>query len=96
MKGYEDYTVVPHEEKNVAKTETEREVVVLEDVLCIAETAKAIKVILPDNDETWVPKSQVDEDSEVYENNSSGTLIVTRWFADKEGFTNQGTIEYLG
>jgi hypothetical protein len=89
---YDDYTVVPYKEKSVGRTDTE--VVVFDDCLCIAETAKAIKVILPDNDETWIPKSQVDDDSEVYEDGDSGTLVVSRWFSDKEGITNQGTIDY--
>lgn len=76
--------------------DTER--VVLEECYCQHRTEKAILVILPDGDEQWIPISQIDDDSEVYDDDKhrSGTLMVTRWFADKEGFTDQGTVEYVG
>jgi len=48
------------------------------------ETAKAILVVLDDAMEKWIPKSVIDEDSEVYKMGTSGTLIVKRWFAEKE------------
>ncbi len=54
---------------------------------CTAETHKAILVVIDDEDEYWIPKSQIDEDSEVYAAGHSGTLIVTTWFAEKEGLT---------
>jgi hypothetical protein len=50
-----------------------------------AESDKAIKVEL-DGAAVWVPKSQIHEDSEVYSKKSGGgTLIVTRWWAEKKG-----------
>jgi hypothetical protein len=33
--------------------------------------------------EFWVPKSQIDSDSEVYKAGTSGKLVVKRWWADK-------------
>jgi len=36
----------------------------------------------------WVPKSVIDDESEVFsakEDENSGTLVVQRWFAEKEG-----------
>jgi hypothetical protein len=58
--------------------------VTLEDVKAIAETDLAVLCII-ESDEVWVPQSQIDEDSEVFENGTEGTLIVTRWWAEKKG-----------
>ena len=50
-----------------------------------AESEKAILVEI-DGEKTWVPKSQIHEDSEVYSKKSGGgTLIVTRWWATQKG-----------
>ncbi len=51
-------------------------------------TDKALRVQLESEDDPrWIPKSQIHDDSEVYDNkdNATGDLVVTRWFADKEG-----------
>ena len=50
----------------------------------IAETDKAILVRFDDR-ELWVPKSQVSDNSDVYEKGDSGNLIISPWFAEKEG-----------
>lgn len=53
-----------------------------------AETAKALRIQLESEDSPrWIPKSQIHDDSEVYDNdkNSTGDLIVSRWYAEKEG-----------
>lgn len=58
---------------------------------CKRETAKAILVSFgkaskyTKSPEVWVPKSVVHDDSEVYKEGDTGTLIVARWFAEKEG-----------
>lgn len=52
-----------------------------------AETEKAVCVSAPDFDEDmWVPKSQIDSDSEVFEEGTSGDLVVSDWFAEKKGW----------
>lgn len=52
----------------------------------VHETAAALLVQFPNGRECWVPKSVITDDSEVYEKkDGSGTLIVKRWFAEKEG-----------
>lgn len=54
----------------------------------IAETEKALRVQLESEDSPrWIPKSQIHDDSEVYDadKNATGDLVVTRWFAEKEG-----------
>jgi len=62
------------------------------DALVIKDTPQAILVEAPGffDDPVWVPKSQVHEDSEVWEDSDEGrgpgTLYVTTWFAEKEGW----------
>jgi hypothetical protein len=34
----------------------------------------------------WVPKSQIDDDSEVYKANTEGVLIVSDWLAKQKGW----------
>jgi hypothetical protein len=58
-----------------------------EDCECVGETDKAILVNVPDlDDEVWVPKSQLDDDSEVYKLGTDGTLVVSDWLAEKKGW----------
>jgi hypothetical protein len=53
------------------------------------ETAKAILCVFADQSEHWIPKSVIDEDSEVFDQeHGKGELIVQRWFAEKEGLTD--------
>jgi hypothetical protein len=54
------------------------------DVECRAETDKAILCVI-DGEEHWIPKSHVDDDSEVYAKGHEGTLIVTEWIAKQKG-----------
>ena len=52
----------------------------------IRETDKALLVRLESGDERWIPKSLIDDDSEVYSMKSrEGTLILPLWWAEKEG-----------
>ena len=60
-----------------------------EDCKCLHDSGKALLVTVPDLDEdVWIPQSQIHDDSEVFdaEENSVGTLVVKRWFAEKEGW----------
>lgn len=56
---------------------------------CTFMTDKALKVQLDGEAEgIWIPKSQVHDDSEVYSDRAGaneGTVVVSKWFADKEG-----------
>jgi hypothetical protein len=59
----------------------------IDDAICVGETALAICVEAQSIDGmAWVPKSQVHDDSEVYSEDDEGTLIVTAWFAEKQGW----------
>jgi hypothetical protein len=62
-----------------------REKVRIDDVECVAETDKALRVIIDDHKE-WIPKSQVDDDSEVFDadKNSRGTLVISQWIATQK------------
>jgi hypothetical protein len=58
--------------------------VALEDVKVLKETDKALLVDL-EGEPVWVPKSCVDDDSEVYRLGDEGTLLVSEWWAIREG-----------
>jgi hypothetical protein len=52
------------------------------------ETDKAILVVV-DGDEEWIPKSVIDDDSEVHSMKSGrdgGTMLVAEWFARSKGW----------
>ena len=54
----------------------------------IGSTEKALRVRCA-HGETWIPRSVVHDDSEVYDalNNATGKLVVEQWFARKEGWS---------
>lgn len=54
------------------------------EVQSIAETEKALLCRRVDEgDQAWIPKSNIHDDSEVYEKGQEGILIVKTWYADK-------------
>lgn len=61
-----------------------REPVSIDDVECLKETDKALLCLI-DGEEIWIPKSQIDEESEVYEEGQTGLLVITRWLAEQNG-----------
>lgn len=56
------------------------------DVIALGATDKAIKVESDDLGEVWVPRSVIHDDSEIYEGDHEGELVVEGWFAEKEGW----------
>ena len=56
------------------------------DVVAKRDTGKALLVVI-EGEEKWIPQSVIHPDSEVFDadENSTGTLIVKRWWAEKEG-----------
>jgi hypothetical protein len=50
----------------------------------LSETAKAILVDV-EGEEVWIPKSMIHDDSEVFRQGHTGTLIVSRWIAEQKG-----------
>ncbi len=58
-------------------------------VSCIGESSKALQLQPlhdPKAPRFWVPKSVIDDDSEVFALGHAGTLVVADWFAEKEGW----------
>lgn len=53
----------------------------------VRETDKALLVLFEEDDEEhWIPKSVIDDDSECYSMESgAGDLIVATWWAEREG-----------
>ena len=60
------------------------EPVEIDDVTVEAETDLAILCTIDDK-KLWIPKSVVHEDSEVSGEGDTGTIVIMRWFAEKEG-----------
>ena len=61
------------------------------DAEVVRDTALAVLVRCPAlGSDTWIPKSQIDNDSEVWGDDPDGcgpgVLIVSRWFARKHGW----------
>lgn len=56
------------------------------DYTCTRETEKAILVEGGDGEETWIPKSQIDDDSEVYKKDTEGDLVISEFLAEKLGW----------
>lgn len=55
-------------------------------VVVLRETDAALLIQFEDGNEAWVPKSQIDDDSEVYEEDHEGMLIITAWLAKQKGW----------
>ncbi len=56
------------------------------DVVCKKETPAALLCVI-DGEEHWIPKSQVDDESEVFDDqdNKEGTLVISEWIATQKG-----------
>lgn len=52
----------------------------------VKETDAALLCDTEEHGQVWVPKSQIDDDSETYSAGTSGTLIVSQWFAEQRGW----------
>lgn len=55
-----------------------------DDVRCTRETDKACLCII-DGVSTWIPKSQITDNSEVWKKDDKGLLVITEWIAIKKG-----------
>ena len=59
----------------------------VENAEAIRETSAALLVSAPEFVQpTWIPKSMIHDDSEVYETGTDGTLIVFEWLAKEKGW----------
>ena len=58
--------------------------VAFKDVICKKATEKALLCTI-DGEDYWIPTSQIHDDSEVYEEDHEGTLVVSEWIAKQKG-----------
>ncbi len=56
------------------------------EVTCIEESTDGLKIQPKEGPSFWIPKTVVHDDSEVYKDGDSGTLVVKDWFAEKRGW----------
>ena len=61
-----------------------KSMVEIKDVFATAETMLALLCII-DGEEHWIPKAQIDANSEVWKNGDEGTLIISEWIAEQKG-----------
>ena len=66
--------------------ESNRQLVAIYPVLCVAESDLALKIKFPLQRCDWVPKSLVNDNSDVGEKDDYGTLIVPTWKAKDAGW----------
>lgn len=62
--------------------------VALENVTAVRATEKALLCRIPgerEPREVWIPRSQITDDSEVFELGHEGQLVIKSWFAEREG-----------
>jgi hypothetical protein len=63
----------------------EEDVVSFEGVVVKADTDKAALCVIPGYDEEfWIPKSQIHDDSEVWHKGDEGKLVITQWIAEQK------------
>lgn len=55
-----------------------------ENVRAIRDSGKALLCVI-DGAEVWVPHSQIDDDSQVYQAGHEGTLVISEWLATAKG-----------
>jgi hypothetical protein len=51
----------------------------------VRTTEAAVLIEVDGEEEIWVPKSQLREGNDLWEEGDSGSLVVTWWFAEKSG-----------
>jgi hypothetical protein len=55
-----------------------------ENVRAINDSGSALLCEI-DGREVWIPQSQIDDDSEVYEGGDEGELVISQWIAEQKG-----------
>ena len=66
------------------EADEDEDMMATDQVVCLRETEKALLVLLTNDKEVWVPKSCLGDDSEVHGEDDAGTLVVKRWWLDKQ------------
>ncbi len=63
---------------------SDHEIVYISEVRVKREEDRAILIIVEEDVEVWIPKSQIHADSEVEGEGDEGTLAIPRWLAENE------------
>ena len=50
----------------------------------IRDSGKALLCVIEEDVEAWIPKSQIDDDSDVREEGDEGTLVIPLWLAEEK------------
>lgn len=61
-----------------------KEYVEIENVKSERSTDLAVCCLI-DGESVWIPRSQIHDDSEVYDGHQEGTLLITKWIAEQKG-----------
>ena len=61
-----------------------KEKIRIDDVTILRMTDMAVLCEI-DGSEYWIPQSQIDDDSEVWEEGDGGMLVISKWIADQKG-----------
>jgi len=61
-----------------------REKAAFPDARALRATEKALLCLI-EGEEVWVPQSQIDDDSEVWRAGDEGELVLSAWWAEKQG-----------
>ena len=72
------------EEDDPAEVFMARETVSFDEVVAIKETDASLLCVI-EGKKVWIPKSQIDDDSEVYKDGHEGTLVISEWIATERG-----------
>lgn len=65
-----------------------KDTVSFDDVTVVRSSDKALLVSIPEHDDgkpIWIPQSHIHDDSEVYKEGTSGTLVISEWIATEKG-----------
>ena len=54
------------------------------DVIATKDSGKALLCKI-DEEDVWIPHSQIDDESEVFKEGDTGTLVISLWIASKKG-----------
>ena len=57
--------------------------VLFEEAKALHDTPEGLKVSVGGAEAVWIPKSAIHENSETYQRNTEGNLIIAKWLADK-------------
>ncbi len=55
------------------------------EVECVRRATDKALLVVVEGEEVWIPKGQIHDDSEVYDEGHEGTLVIPLWLAEAKG-----------